>query len=152
MTRRDRTTHIIVHCSATASGSVQAFRDYHVNHNGWADIGYHWVIGNGHGMPDGQIEAGRKEDLVGAHCVGYNFNSIGICIVGDTDKTPPTPAQMKTLITKLVQLRKQYSIPARNILGHRETASGTAEGKTCPGKLVDMDQLRIAISKRLSQK
>lgn len=151
MTPRSKTDFIIVHCSATASGSVQSFRDYHVNHNGWRDIGYHWVIGNGHGMPDGQIEPGRDEQDTGAHCKGFNNTSIGICIVGDTDKTPPTPAQYEMLLSKLVQLCQKYMIPVKRILGHRETISGRMEGKTCPGILVDMDKLRLEVADRMRE-
>lgn len=151
MTKRKRTTHIIVHCSATPAGSVESFRGYHVQYRGWQDIGYHWVIGNGHGMPDGQIEPGRAEDLVGAHCTGYNDKSIGICIVGDTDKIPPTKAQYEQLIAKLVQLCRTYQIPAENIIGHREAPSGAAQGKTCPGRLVDMDQIRAIVAKGLEE-
>lgn len=151
MIPRSKTSYIIVHCSATESGSVQAFRDYHVKHNGWRDIGYHWVIGNGHGMPDGQIEPGREELDLGAHCLGYNDTSIGICIVGNTDKTPPTIAQYEMLVSKLVQLCQKYMIPTSHILGHRETPSGKAEGKTCPGTLVDMDKLREVVFNRISE-
>lgn len=151
MESRKETNYIIVHCSATPSGSVQTFRDYHVNHNGWRDIGYHWVIGNGHGMPDGQIEPGRQELDSGAHCWGYNNCSIGICIVGDTDVTPPTVSQYEMLVSKLVQLCQKYMIPVKHIRGHRETVSGRTEGKTCPGKRVDMDKLRSEVANRLQE-
>ncbi len=38
---------IIIHCSATPEGrnfTVDEIRDWHVNGNGWSDIGYHYVI------------------------------------------------------------------------------------------------------------
>lgn len=148
--QRSETTHLLVHCSATPTGSLQEFRKYHVDVNGWLDIGYNKVIGNGQGMPDGAIEPGREISAVGAHCPGYNNVSIGICLVGDTDKTPPTKAQMDTLIKTLADLCVKYRIPVKNILGHRETPAGQAGHKTCPGNLVDMNQIRSLVQKRLS--
>ncbi len=68
---------IIVHCSDTEGGDVKAFRHYHVTHNGWKDIGYHYVI-----RTDGEIEIGRMLSEAGAHCKGQNHDSIGICLVG----------------------------------------------------------------------
>jgi len=56
-------------------------------------IGYHGVITNGvirYKNPydialDGLIEAGRPEDMMGAHCLakGMNTCSIGVCLIGN---------------------------------------------------------------------
>ena len=38
---------ILIHCSATPQGrdvSIETIKDWHVGHNGWSDIGYHYVI------------------------------------------------------------------------------------------------------------
>lgn len=32
---------------------------------------------------DGKIYEGRGWKVVGAHAPGYNFNSVGICLIGD---------------------------------------------------------------------
>jgi N-acetylmuramoyl-L-alanine amidase len=40
-------------------------------------IGYHYVIGR-----NGAVFAGRHVDEIGAHAMGYNQKSIGICLVG----------------------------------------------------------------------
>ena len=52
---------IILHCSATPEGrytSANEIRKWHVNGNGWSDIGYHYVI-----RIDGTIEKGRPISL-----------------------------------------------------------------------------------------
>ena len=75
---------IVVHCSATPEGkhfSTETIRNWHVNGNGWSDIGYHWVV-----ELDGKVRAGRPEQRVGAHVKGYNRSSIGICYVGGMSK------------------------------------------------------------------
>ena len=100
---------IIVHCSATREG-----RDYTVGditswhrQRGFNTIGYHYVI-----YRNGEIHAGRNEDVIGAHCVGHNRNSIGVCYVGGIDengrkaKDTRTDAQKKSLLQLLKLLKK----------------------------------------------
>lgn len=53
---------------------------------GWKCCGYHYVI-----PTDGTIEAGRPEELVGAHCKHHNSHSIGICYIGGLDNGGTTP-------------------------------------------------------------
>ena len=56
---------------------AETIRDWHVNGNGWSDIGYHYVI-----KRNGLVEAGRPVSISGAHAKGHNADSIGICLVG----------------------------------------------------------------------
>ena len=119
---------IIVHCSATPEGrdvSVDTIRKWHVEDNGWSDIGYHWVI-----TLSGAIEKGRPESRSGAHAKGHNKNSVGVCYVGgvDSDMNPKdtrTDAQKETLKCLLEDLRERY--PQAEIIGHRDVSS-----KDCP--------------------
>lgn len=71
---------VIVHSAATTEDmdiGAEEIRDWHVNGNGWSDIGYHFII-----RRDGTVEAGRNISRVGAHTKGHNITSIGICLVG----------------------------------------------------------------------
>lgn len=120
---------IIVHCSATPEGrdvKTETIRDWHVNGNHWKDIGYHYVI-----ELDGSIHKGRDEKTIGAHCAGYNANSIGICYIGGVAKDGKTPkdtrteAQKQSLIKLLKELKLKY--PGASIHGHREFSA-----KACP--------------------
>lgn len=77
-------TKIIVHASFTyASQNIgrREIRAWHTDPDKpggpYADIGYHEVI-----RRNGIIEIGRKEHCQGAHCLGHNQDSLGICIVG----------------------------------------------------------------------
>lgn len=73
-------TEIIIHCTGTKPShktSVESVREYHMKHNGWKDIGYHYLI-----TLDGVIHQGRPLDQVGAHCKNHNTGTIGICYVG----------------------------------------------------------------------
>ena len=122
-------TEIIIHCSATPEGrdyTVDDIRRWHKD-RGWSDIGYHYVI-----YRNGHIEPGRDVDIIGAHCVGHNTHSIGICYVGGvardgkTAKDTRTLAQKAALLSLLVDLHKLY--PKAIIVGHRDYD----KGKACP--------------------
>ena len=79
----DNIEKIIIHCSATPENrevDTETIRGWHMNENGWSDIGYHFVI-----ELDGTIKEGRPIDRQGAHTKGHNKNSIGICYVGGLD-------------------------------------------------------------------
>ena len=121
-------TEIIIHCSATPEGRkvTTAQIDRWHKERGFQKIGYHYVI-----YLDGSIHEGRKEEEIGAHTVGHNANSIGICYVGGCAKDGRTPkdtrteAQKNALCGLLSELVKKY--PDASIHGHREFAN-----KACP--------------------
>ena len=119
---------IIVHCSATPEGKDFTVDDITRWHKarGFKTIGYHFVI-----YRDGSIHKGRPVSEEGAHCVGHNANSIGVCYIGGlaadgkTPKDTRTDAQKLSLRNLLSQLKKSY--PGVAIRGHRYFAA-----KACP--------------------
>lgn len=114
---------IVVHCSATPTGTVDSIRNYHINHNGWSDIGYHYVIER-----DGALKTGRPLEQIGAHVKGANADTIGICLVGDTWFTDMQFNTLQSIINRLV-----CSYPSIvNIKPHNWYPSAKQQGKTCP--------------------
>ena len=69
---------IAVHHSLTSSGSAESFARYHVKHNGWPGIGYHFVI-----EKDGTVKWCNDLEIKCYHVGNSNRMSIGICLVGD---------------------------------------------------------------------
>jgi len=118
--------------------TIKAIQRYHIIDNGWADIGYHYLIG-----PDGTIWAGRDPDIVGAHCGGTlrggrirefgNGGSIGICCIGNYDAEEPSEAMVYNLCQLIVWLQREYGIHHQYLYGHRECQKPPL-AKTCPGK------------------
>lgn len=126
--RTDRPINeIIIHCSATKAGRefhAADIRRWHLQ-RGFADIGYHFVI-----PLDGSVEPGRPLNQTGAHCIGHNRRSIGICYIGGLDPAghpadTRTKAQRQSLHILLQHLRLLY--PSATIHGHREFSP-----KACP--------------------
>lgn len=122
-----RIDEIIIHCSATPYG-----KDFHASdidswhrERGFKCIGYHYVI-----TLDGQIELGRSESVVGAHCYGHNAHSIGICYIGGLDdNNSPCDTINVAQCDALCKLLKDLHIiyPYATIHGHNEFSS-----KACP--------------------
>ena len=129
---RKTTNFIILHCAATdAPGDVnvdaKVIDGWH-RQRGFLCIGYHFVI-----KRDGTVETGRHENVVGAHVLGENHDSIGVCMVGGGSKKEVndfTPAQWTSLETLVRSLKHEY--PSAKILGHRDFQSGKDQGKWCP--------------------
>ena len=118
---------IILHCSATKEGQSFTVKDIDAWHKqrGFNCVGYHYVI-----LLDGTIQPGRQESEVGAHTLGQNSNSIGICYIGGLDsngksKDTRTALQKTALKTLISNLKKKY--PDSTVHGHNEFAN-----KDCP--------------------
>jgi len=135
--------YIVIHHSGTAGGSAQSFDQNH-RERGWRCLGYHFVVGNGNGQGDGVIVAGPRwySQEAGAHANSneYNVHGIGICLVGNMDEEPPTPAQWAATRALVAQLRCLYSISPENIVGHNQIRGGGSTA--CPGKLTPLAELR----------
>jgi hypothetical protein len=130
--------YVVLHHSATASGSYAAIDQEHRKRLGWEGCGYHFVIGNGTGSPDGQIEVAQRwsDQKHGIHCRnGKNPDvseyGIGICLVGNLDVSPPTPRQIAAAQRLVTYLGTRYRIPASQIGTHADLASSPT---ACPGK------------------
>lgn len=90
-------------------------------------IGYHYFI-----EKDGTLTQGRADHDEGAHAVGYNLKSLGICLAGNFDATLPTDAQIRVLRDLLRKKMKDYGVPIENIVPHRTFANKTCYGRKLP--------------------
>ncbi len=124
--------YIVIHHSATDSGSASQFDAWHKK-KGWEGLGYDFVIDNGNGGPDGAVEVGYRwrQQKQGAHAgpdSPRNKDGIGICLVGDFTRTRPTAAQMRALSRLCNFLSGYCGIPRENYLLH-----GDVRQTACPG-------------------
>lgn len=140
-------THLIVHHTFSPSGAingdwaaaVRSIWNFHVFSNGWADIGYNYVIDQ-----TGVIYEGRAggDNVIGAHFSGVNSGTMGVVVIGDFTSTTPPPAALNSLKKLLAWKANQRGLdPAaqsrhaasgltiNNISGHRDGPGATE----CPG-------------------
>jgi N-acetylmuramoyl-L-alanine amidase/Secretion system C-terminal sorting domain len=139
-------SHLIVHHAAGTNTSsnwaavVLSILDFHVNSNGWADVGYNYLI-----APTGQIFTGRGggDNVVGAHFCGFNGGTMGVCLLGNYMAVAPTDTMMGSLAKILAWKAVQRGInptgssfhassnrTLNHISGHRDGCA-----TSCPGDL-----------------
>ncbi len=147
--RMGRWRSIVIHHSATPGGSPESIDRFHREVRKFENgLGYHFVIGNGTGMPDGQVAIGKRwlEQLDGAHVKNTdspNTYSIGICLVGNFNETMPTAKQLASLQGLLAFLRKDYSIGLASIVRHDAASAAATE---CPGQYFYLDEVVLALA------
>ena len=122
-------TRVILHCSATpdySEGSrlfdrfgASDIDIWHKRRN-FSKIGYHRVI-----RRSGVWEVGREYHEQGAHCLGHNGDSIGICLIGTKDFTESQIISLKELSYEIERL---FGIGVDNWFLHCEFN----QHKTCP--------------------
>ncbi len=147
----DRWEYIVVHHSETTEGNARVFDKYHRTKKHFRyGLGYHFVICNGtYRRKDGLIEVGSRwrKQMDGAHCKAGNGNriGIGICLVGDFNKSRATRKQFESLVRLVSHLCYNYGIPLENVKGHKEMSGAKTD---CPGKYFPWEKLRKALRER----
>ena len=142
-------THLIIHHSAANTVSndyaavVRTYWDWHVNGNGWDDIGYNWLVD-----PNGVLYKGRawksdnEENILGAHNSSKNSGTSGICFIGNYVSDIPSDIGLNKVASIAAFLCDKYGIDPEgssyheainkvnnNISGHGQSGGGTE----CPG-------------------
>lgn len=139
--------YIVVHHSATEAGSYGEIDSEHRKLLGFDGCGYHFVIGNGTGSGDGQIEVAQRwvNQKHGVHCrnarrADIDEYGIGVCLIGDFEKAPPTARQMAALKALTAYLSERYRIDQDRVESHSHVA---ATPTVCPGKHFPSDGLDV---------
>jgi LysM repeat protein len=129
--------YVVVHHSGTSTGDASIFEYYHREVRGMENgMAYHFVIGNGSDTKDGEIEVGNrwKKQLQGGHLRSDEQNeiAIGICLVGDFNRSRPTKKQIAALIELITYLRQKQSPRELRFFVHRDINIRPTD---CPGRL-----------------
>jgi hypothetical protein len=142
----------VIHHTATSRGSVESIHETHIQRrdkdgNPWLGIGYHFVIGNGNGMSDGEIEETFRwrQQLHGAHAGSgeYNQRGIGIVLVGNFDEQRPTSAQLAAIKRLVTTLKHEYHIDSKHVIGHSDV-----KATACPGRYFPLAEVSYGLPGR----
>jgi hypothetical protein len=134
---------------AEAPAVVRAIELYHVEGNGWNDIGYNFLVDRFGTVYEGRF-GGVDRDVVGAHALGFNTGSVGVAVIGTYTDSPPPAAAMDALARLLAwrldlahvdplstvsvvsggseRYKAGTSVSLRAVSGHRDTGL-----TACPG-------------------
>jgi hypothetical protein len=136
---RGELDHLVVHHTAFASSGIggrtfaaearhmRQIQRWHLD-RGWATVGYHFVL-----SPAGRIFRGRPVDRLGAHVLGHNVGTVGICLMGNFEEETPTAAALLSL--DHVRTRLVPGGAGVPLLGHREHRGH--ETTACPGRRLE---------------
>ena len=97
----------------------------------------HFVIGNGSGCIDGEVQVGHRwssqfpaGEVPGTTSIAVDC--ISICVVGDFDRSSPTPTQ-RARLTQLVQaLQRRLGVTADRVFLHQGTGTAADVGAAFP--------------------
>lgn len=133
---------ITVHHSGVDSSSLRSqsqctrqienIRQAHVR-NGWADIGYHFVID-----PQGRVYSGRPVAKQGAHVKDENEHNLGIMMMGNYDRQTPSAEAMNSLKALLVMQIRSYRVPLARVYTHQELKPTACPGRSLQRQMVQM--------------
>ena len=110
-----RWKYIYIHHSASPKGSALSLAQSP------GGLGDHFVIGNGEGSLDGEIEisqrwADQQPPAAPPGAKKIDPNCISICLIGDFHQNLPTPVQMQRLEELVSSLQSKFGIGAENVL------------------------------------
>ncbi len=88
---------------AEAAAIVKGIQLFHVQGNGWNDIGYNFLVDRFGTVYEGRF-GGIDRNVVGAHAQGFNTGSVGIALLGTYGSTRPSAAAQEA-IARLVAWR-----------------------------------------------
>jgi hypothetical protein len=142
--------------AAQSAAIVRGIELYHVQGNGWNDIGYNFLVDK-----YGQVFEGRyggvDKAVVGAHSLGFNTASVGIAVLGEYGNVALSAAA-KTSLEQLLAWKLDLAhidplstvnwasggnprfpsgvaVPLRAISGHRDTNFTDCPGNTLYAQL-----------------
>jgi len=135
--------------AAQSAAIVRGIEVYHVQGNGWNDIGYNFLVDR-----YGQVFEGRyggvDKNVIGAHAEGFNTGSVGVAVLGTYGSAGP-PLVARTALANLLAWRLDVAhvdpnstvtwtsggnarfpsgapVVLRTVSGHRDTGF-----TSCPG-------------------
>lgn len=140
----ERWTGIVIHHLGDPFGTPESIHRQHLSW-GYQGLGYHFLIGNGNGLGDGEIHVGYRwaGQLPGAHVVGeagrgHNERSVGICLVGNGDNRTFSDRQIRHLIRLVHRLQRRLNIPREQVLLHRDIAADVSS----PGSMFPLAEFQ----------
>lgn len=107
---------------------LRQMQAYHIDSNGWCDIGYHFVVSQ-----SGKLYQGRSDERrPGAHVGNQNAGNIGISFIGNYQVSQPPAAQLDAAVSLMKWVKDTYNIPWTRdaVRGHRQWPG---QSTSCPG-------------------
>lgn len=140
---------IVIHHNGYPGKTIEDIRKWHVEGQGWSDVGYHRIYPDG--ARAGEVDYARSPRRPGAHAADFNDHSLGYCMIGNGGDEPFDPKQVAKLREDVKHDIRHYGLAPERVIGHREVNDFTGPNdhkthKHCPGSLFDMDAFRASLT------
>jgi len=134
---------LVIHHSAVDKGNAAQYDAAHRLRGMKNGLAYHFVIGNGRGSGDGEIEIGPRwlAQQAGGHVRKESVNAvaIGIALVGNFENYPPSRRQLAALDELLHYLQRAFLPRYIPVMGHRDL-----DRTLCPGRNFPLTRFKNA--------
>jgi hypothetical protein len=149
-----------------APAIVRAIQLYHVQANGWNDIGYNALVDRFGTVYEGRY-GGIDRNVVGAHARGFNTGSFGIAYLGNFEAAEPAQAGLDALAGAIAwkldvahvdalstlnavsagneRFTPGVSVFLRAVSGHRDTGATSCPGDRLYARLLDLARATAAV-------
>jgi N-acetylmuramoyl-L-alanine amidase len=141
---------------AQAPAIVKGIQLFHVQSNGWNDIGYNYLVDRFGTIYEGRF-GGVDRNVIGAHAQGFNTGAVGIALLGTYGSATPSAAAQDA-IARLIAWRLDVAhvdpigkstatssgsdryrpgtrVTLRHVSGHRDTGLTSCPGDVLYGRL-----------------
>ena len=116
--------------SLTPQARLRQIQAFHMNTNGWCDIGYHYLVSR-----DGRVWTGRGASRMGGHVFNENTGNVGVSFIGNYMNVTANEAQVCGGAELFAWIHQKYPavhLDKTDVKGHRQY--GAEGGATaCPG-------------------
>ena len=141
---RTRWSNIVIQHLGQPAGTAEQVDRMHRN-TGLDGLGYHFLIGNGNGIDDGDVHVGYRwiEQSAAARPADvdisqWNAEVISICLIGNGNRRPFTERQLLHLSRLVQRLQLELLIPRRAV----SLVSDMVNTATSPGQYFAEAQFR----------
>ncbi|MFJ8628695.1 peptidoglycan recognition protein [Kitasatospora sp. NPDC093550] len=134
---------VFVHHTATATDyacsdapqMIRAIYQYHVQSNGWRDIGYNFLVDRCGTIYEGRA-GGVAQPVLGAHTLGFNTDSTGVAALGTFTSDGP-PQQLVDGVSKIAAWK--LGLTGQDASGQTNLTSGSSQSRYPKGTVVSFD-------------
>lgn len=146
-----------IYAPSDSPGIIRGIYAYHVEANGWRDLGYNFLIDRYGTVFEGRW-GGLDKGVIGAQTAGFNSHSTGVALMGTFSNESPPQVMVDALQTLLAwkldvhhvdplgssdvvaaagtdDFQPGESVRLRNISGHRDGSSTDCPGATVYARL-----------------
>lgn len=134
----ERWDSIIIYHSSSPFGSPDSLAARQRQHT-QEEMGFHFLIGNGSGMGNGDIHVGNRwlGQEAGLHGISQAGTAdpqraIGVCLIGDGNRRPFSQLQVQRLAQLVAALSRELNIPPDQVFLQSDLAEVASPGRYFP--------------------